>query len=184
MEAAHVLWRRLDTAGHDACRLERTAEGWRLEGTAVFLEDGAPARLDYLLECDPAWRSRRGRVRGWIGARPVELSVERSIHGAWTLDRQLVEGLEDCFDLDFGFTPATNLTQLHRVDLEEGRAADVPVAWLDVTASSIEFLAQRYERRSALTYWYESPAADYSGLLEVTHSGFVRRYPGLWEMEL
>ena len=42
-------------------------------------------------------------------------------------------------------------------------------------------LPQRYERRSATTYWYESPTAGYAELLELAPSGFVSRYPGLWE---
>src|SRR5207244_2474062 len=40
MEVAAILWRRLDTPGHDACRLERSDAGWELDGTAVFREDG------------------------------------------------------------------------------------------------------------------------------------------------
>ena len=60
MTIASVLWRRLDAPGHDACRLERSAAGWTLEGAAVF-GDGAPARLSYRLDCDDAWA--RGRAR-------------------------------------------------------------------------------------------------------------------------
>ena len=45
----------------------------------------------------------------------------------------------------------------------------------------LQALPQRYERRSATTYWYESPTAGYAELLELAPSGFVRRYPGLWE---
>jgi hypothetical protein len=91
--------------------------------------------------------------------------------------------LESCVDLDFGFTPATNLLQLQRVALAVGQVADVPVAWLDVSAGTLTVLPQRYERRSATTYWYESPSANYEGLLEVAPTGFIRRYPGLWEAE-
>ena len=43
MAVGAVLWRRLDTPGHDACRLVRNDAGWQLEGTAVFREDGAMA---------------------------------------------------------------------------------------------------------------------------------------------
>jgi hypothetical protein len=66
---------------------------------------------------------------------------------------------------------------------KEGRAADVPVAWLDVSAGSLEALSQRYERRAEVTYWYEAPRFGYAALLEVTPAGFVKRYPGLWQAE-
>jgi hypothetical protein len=183
MTDTFVLWRRLDAPGHDACRLDRSADGWRLEGTAVYHHDGVPARLDYRVECGPDWVSRRGRVSGWLGARSIELVIERSAAGVWRLGDAVVTGLADCVDLDFGFTPATNLTQLRRVALAQGRAADVPAAWLDVSEGTLARLAQRYERRSETTYRYESPRHGYTALLEVTPAGFVRRYPELWEME-
>jgi hypothetical protein len=181
--AESILWRRLDTPGHDACRLDRSATGWQLEGTAVFLHQGNPARLDYRLVCDTAWRTQQGHVQGWIGSDPLELRIARTNAGVWTLNGATVPNLEDCVDLDFGFTPATNLSQLRRLALEVGQAADVPVAWLDLSPGSLGRLPQRYERRADETYWYEAASFGYAALLEVTPEGFVRRYPGLWEAE-
>lgn len=178
-----MLWRRLDSPGHDACRLEETSAGWQLEGTAVFRHNGGPAQLVYRVTCDPAWRTRNGEVHGWLGAQAVGFSTARTAAGVWTLNEAVLSGLGNCVDLDLGFTPATNLLQLRRIELAIGHAADVPVAWLDVSAGTLAVLPQRYERRSETTYWYEAPRFDYAALLEVTPAGFVRRYPGLWEAE-
>ncbi len=178
-----ILWRRLDSPGHDACRLEQHDAGWRLEGTAVFELDGVPACLTYIAACDASWRTQRGHVSGWIGDRSVELAIERVAKGAWTLNGEDVPGVEHCLDLDFGFTPSTNLLQLRRLALAEGQAADAPAAWLDVSTSALSILVQSYERRSDTTYWYEAPRFDYAELLEVDRDGFVRRYPGLWQSE-
>ncbi len=183
MEASCILWRRIDSPGHDACRLEHTARGWRLAGTAVFADDGQPAHLTYEVTCDDDWRTSEGRVRGWVGTRIVELQIARTPEGAWIFNGAPVGGLDGCADVDFGFTPATNLAQLRRVDLAIGQAADLPVAWLDVTSGQLELLRQRYERRSRSTYWYEAPRFSYAALLEVTPAGFVRSYPGLWEAQ-
>ncbi len=183
MAVAFALWRRLDTPGHDACRLERSAAGWQIDGTAVFREDGVLARLDYQVGCDLEWVTRQGRVRGWLGARPVEFTIVRTAGGVWTIDGVVVPGLDSCADLDLGFTPATNGLQIRRLALAEGQAAQAPAAWLDVSAGTLEFLPQRYERRAEVTYWYEAPRFSYGALLEVASDGFVRLYPGLWEME-
>lgn len=183
MAATSILWRRLDTPGHDACRLEQSAAGWRLEGTAVFRHEGVPAQLSYYVACDPAWHTQQGQVHGWLGEQSIEFAVARTARGAWTLNGAPVPGLESYVDLDFGFTPATNLPQLRRVALAVGQAADVPVAWLDVSTGTLTVLPQRYERRSAATYWYESPTVSYEGLLEVGPTGFIQRYPALWEAE-
>ncbi len=183
MIIASILWRRLDTPGHDACRLEQDAGGWRLEGTAVFRHENVPARLAYHVVCDGAWHARRGHVRGWLGADSVDFSITRASTGVWTINAVVVPDLEDCVDLDFGFTPATNLPQLRRLALEVGQAGDAPAAWLDVAAGTLTLLPQRYERRTEATYWYEAPTAQYAALLEVAPTGFIGRYPGLWEAE-
>jgi len=130
------------------------------------------------------------------GMRPVLLEASASAKGP-LLMQSAIEALQACQPyamlpadryrewkvLDLGFTPATNLSQLRRIALAEGQAADVPVAWLDVATGSLVALPQRYERRTASTYWYEAPSVGYADLLEVAPSGFVRRYPGLWEAE-
>jgi uncharacterized protein (TIGR00725 family) len=183
MATASILWRRLDTPGHDGCRLEGSDSGWRLDGTAVYRDGEAPAVLSYRLECDLAWRTRRGRVHGWLGERSVEWTVERTPEGVWTLNGALVPGVEGCADLDLGFTPATNLPQLRRVALAPGQSAELPVAWLDVSDGRFEVLPQRYDRRTEATYWYEAPSVGYADLLEVGPTGFIRLYPGLWEAE-
>ena len=178
---AEARWRRLDVPGHDACRLVRRADGWRVEGTAEFVEGARQARLDYSVDCDDAWRTRRAAVRGRLGDRPVARRIGRDAAGVWTLDGELQPGLERLVDLDFGFTPATNLVQLRRIALRIGDAADVTVAWLDAESASLTALEQRYERRSERTYRYASPGAGYEAEHEVDEAGFVRVYPGLWE---
>lgn len=178
-----ILWRRLDTPGHDACCLGETDAGWQLDGTAVFAHEGQPVRLAYKLGCDRSWRTQHGDVTGWIGEKPVAFDITRSDAGVWTCNGAMVSGLDACVDLDLGFTPATNLFQIRRLALAHGQAADAPVAWLDVTSGALDLLLQRYERRSPATYWYEAPRFNYAALLEVTATGFVRRYPGLWEVE-
>jgi len=183
MTPAAILWRRLDTPGHDACRLAATDGGWRLRGTAVFRHGELPARLDYRVTCDRAWRTREGSVRGWVGAEAITLAVERTAAGRWILNGAPVPGLDDCVDLDFGFTPATNLLQLRRVSLGVGQVADVPVAWLDVPEGTLRRLDQRYERRANDAYLYEAPLFDYRAVLDVDAVGFARHYPGLWAAE-
>lgn len=182
-EVYSILWRRLDAPGHDACRVEAAASGWTLSGSAVFLHNGTPAQLLYFVSGDDDWRSRRGRVQGFVGPQLVDLAIERAIDGRWTVDGRAIPGLEDCVHLDFGFTPATNFPQLRQLALADGQAAALDVAWIDVPPSALQRLHQRYERRGDLAYWYESPSAGYAALVEVTPAGLIRRYPSLWEVE-
>lgn len=178
-----ILWRRQDAVGHDACRLVRKSDGWRLDGAAVFQHKNGPACLAYGVDSDGEWRTQEGVVHGWVGNRPLDFRITRTPEGIWSLNGQGAPRLEGCFDLDLAFTPATNLLQLRRLALQVGQAADVPVAWLDPVSGVFAKLYQRYERRTAAEYWYEAPQFGYFALLQVNPVGFVEEYPHLWEVE-
>ncbi|WP_142849296.1 putative glycolipid-binding domain-containing protein [Telmatospirillum sp. J64-1] len=180
--AASILWRRLDAPGHDACSLKHTGETWLLQGTSVFRHDGQPACLHYLVECNADWESLHGALHGFIGRNGVEQQITRS-DGIWILNGTPQSGVDSCLDLDLGFTPATNLSQLRRVPLAVGQSAEIDVAWLDPATNRLVLLPQRYERRTETEYWYEAPSVGYQGLLEVGPSGFIRHYPTLWRAE-
>ena len=184
MRTETMLWRRMDTDGHDACRLAELERGWRLEGATAFRYETLPACVSYEVDCDEKWQTRAGVVRGWMGAQSLDFRIERRSDGIWALNGAPVPDLEKCVDLDLGFTPATNLFQIRRVALSIGQSADLPVAWFDVPGGTLEKLHQRYQRRSIDTYWYESMRFHYSALLHVNATGFVERYPELWEAEV
>jgi hypothetical protein len=176
-----MRWRRLDIPGTDECTLSRLPSGWRLQGVAEFGSGEGRSRLSYAAECDAAWRTLRGEVRGNAGPREIALNVERQSSGEWLVGNRPVPALTGLVDLDLGFTPATNLFPLRRLALEPGGSADAEAAWLDDERWVFTRLPQRYERRGVDAYWYESPTTGYTGMLRVTDDGFVRDYPGLWE---
>jgi uncharacterized protein len=177
-----MLWRRLDVPGHDACRLEPKADGWRLEGTAVFRHENGPANISYAIHCDGHWHSVSGRIAGFVGERAIDYIVARE-NGVWRLNGTALSGLGHLLDLDLGFTPATNIQQLRRVAIAENETVQLPVAWLDVDAGTLTELPQVYERRGPAAFWYQAPSFGYEGLLELAPNGFIRNYPKLWEAE-
>ncbi|MGA8242838.1 MAG: putative glycolipid-binding domain-containing protein, partial [Desulfobacterales bacterium] len=119
MAVESILWQRLDSPGHDACIINQNATGWKLSGSAVFLHDGNPAMLAYKVVCDADWRTLYGQVEGWLGKRQVTFRIARTKADSWQLNDFVVPNLETCIDLDLGFTPATNLMPLRRLDLAE-----------------------------------------------------------------
>lgn len=178
-----ALWRRLDVPGHDVCALVTDGTGYRIDGVAVYLDARGPARIEYAVDCDGAWQSQGGHIRAAIGPSRQELRITRHATGVWTLNGDAVAGLYDCVDLDYGFTPATNLLQTRRIGLGVGDAADVPAAWIEPPTLALTRLPQRYERIADDRYRYDSPTAGYHETLEMHDSGFVRTYPGLWVLE-
>jgi hypothetical protein len=176
-----AAWRRLDRPGRDAALLQPSDGGWLLRGAAAFDHDGGSVAAAYQVEVDPGWETKRGVISGFFGNQTVQHEIRRDDAG-WRLNGVRVEGLEHLVDLDYGFTPATNVLQLSRITLKLGQSAEVPVVWFDLDSASLTELPQRYERRSEASYWYEAPTVPYQGLLEIAPNGFVRSYPDLWRL--
>lgn len=178
--AAAAFWRRLDRPGHDAATIERSGDGWTLSGFAAFSENGVTG-LHYQVELGRDFATRSARIEGFRDDRRFVHEFRRS--GAWYLDEVEIPGLEDLVHLDFGFTPSTNYQQLRHAGLKVGDEAEVPVAWFDIGEAGLVRLPQHYRRVSEDRYEYSSPIASYADVLELAPNGFVRVYPGLWEME-
>jgi uncharacterized protein len=176
-----AAWMRLDRPGRDAALLRPVDGGWLLQGAAAFDHGAGSAAVAYQVEADARWETKRGIVSGFLGEKTVQQEIERDNSG-WRVNGVRIEGLEPLVDLDYGFTPATNVLQLSRIALKVGERAEVPVAWFDLDSASLIELPQIYERRSESTYWYEAPTVPYQGLLEIARNGFVQSYPGLWRL--
>ena len=175
-----MRWRRLDMPGIDVCELRPLADGWCVEGVAEYGTGAERARLNYMVEAGDDWVTRRALVEGTAGPATIKLEVERRIDGSWHVNGEHARSVDGLFDIDLGFTPATNLFPLRRLALEPGEVADAEAAWLDDRSWTFARLPQRYERRDARSCWYQAPTAGYEGLLVVNAEGFVEEYPGLW----
>jgi uncharacterized protein len=176
-----AAWIRLDRPGRDAALLRGIDDGWVLEGAAAFDHDAGSAAVAYQVETDVRWETKRGMITGFLAGAAIRHEIERDSAG-WRLNGVRIEGLKHLVDLDYGFTPATNVLQLSRIALKVGQKAEVPVAWFDLDSASLIELPQTYERRGEAFYWYEAPTVAYQGLLEIAPDGFVRSYPGLWRL--
>lgn len=178
-----ILWRGSYLPGHEACRLYRYDVGWRLEGTAVFLSEGRPCRLSYLILCDASWKTLEGSVSGWFGEEMVsiELAVDANQH--WQLNGKTSSAVDGCIDLDLNFSPVTNLLPIRRLNLEIGEHAEVNAAWLRFPSFELERLPQIYTRLDESTYRYSSGGGEFIRDLTVNESGFVTNYPEFWQVE-
>lgn len=180
MTSATILWRRLDRTGCEAARLVFEAPSWTLAGTAVFVHDGRPCRLDYRVQCDAAWRTQAAAVRGWVGAAAIDVELRVDAAGRWWLNGGERPQVAGCIDLDLNFSPSTNLLPIRRLGLEVGRQAEVRAAWLRFPSFELEPLPQLYRRIGPRLYAYESAGGRFRTELVVDEAGLVTEYPGFW----
>ena len=181
---ATAFWKRLDTEGRDGCALIRQPDGWRLSGCAVFEHEGKPCMLSYRVDCDAGWHTHSARVDGSVGFERLSFDIERTSGGDWLLAGIAQPAARGTVDLDLGFTPATNLIAIRRLDPGSDVETAAPAAYYLEFSANLGRLEQTYRRTGATTLAYTSPAYGYSAELEVASCGFVTLYPGLWSGEV
>lgn len=177
-----VLWRRLDAPGADACRFCFDPDGLRLDGAAVWRENGETARMAYRVTCGRDGATRAAHVEGWVGGRDLRFEIARGPRG-WTVDGAPADAPPEALDVDLGFTPATNTVAIRRMGLAAGSAGGRLAAWLDTRDWRLKPLRQGYAREAADLYRYDSPDNGYTARLRVDEDGIVALYPELWRLE-
>src|SRR3954463_14961536 len=120
-----ILWRRLDLPGHEFAELAPFESGWLLSGVALLAHEGRPCRLEYRIECDAGWRTRRATIHGHVGLVPLALDLVRGDRDSWHANGTVVPALKGCVDVDLGFSPSTNVLPIRRLALAVGGHAAV-----------------------------------------------------------
>ena len=178
-----ILWRRLDWPGHEAAAITQQRNRWNLAGTALFVMNEQPCRLDYEIECDMHWGTRDVSIRGEVGGAPASLALSRSPEGEWTVDERPFPEARGCSDVDLGFSPSTNSLPIRRLKLAIGASAEVRAAWVKFPQLTVEVLDQTYTRLSEWVYLYESAGGMFKREITINEDGFVVDYPGFWMLE-
>ncbi len=176
-----ILWRGLFWPGHEHCAVYDEGSRWFVEGAAVFINDGEPCRLEYLIECDHAWTTQSARVSGWVGEKSIEIEIKADRDRNWFFNESEQPALKGCTDVDLNFSPSTNLLPIRRLNLSIGNEAPVSAAWLRFPSFKLERLDQVYRRLDHTTYRYESNDGEFVAELKVNEFGLVTNYPELWE---
>jgi hypothetical protein len=177
-----IVWRRIDKPGHEYCRLQQVDGGARLTGVAVLSSDNAPHCVEYEIHCDTSWRTLRCRLAENSTSVRTDWEIRREGE-QWLMNGVEVPAVAGCEDIDLGFSPATNLLPIRRLNLKVGETAGVRAAWVRFPEFSLELLVQSYTRVSEDVYRYESAGGKFTRELKVDENGFVLEYPDIWQAE-
>lgn len=182
-EEKSIIWRKLDTPGHDFARVSVDEDGVFIDGTAIFVEESLLCKLDYSIICDSGWRTRSAKVSGFAGERKIEIEISTDAENVWKLNGAEIAEVEGCIDVDLNFTPMTNALPIRRLNLTVGERATVLAAWLRFPDFRLELLEQVYERSSPMIYHYESGGGNFTSEIETDDFGLAVNYLNLWEIE-
>jgi hypothetical protein len=169
--------------GFEVVFFDAADDGVRIDGHTTALEDGEPYAVEFTIELDDRWHTRRGLVTGRSsrGRRSVELEADGA--GGWIVDGQPAPRLDGCLDLDLEASSLTNAFPVRRLRLSPGEAAPAPAAYVRTLDLTVDRLEQHYRRTDKGTarerYDYAAPSFGFACELVYDESGLVLDYPGL-----
>jgi hypothetical protein len=185
-----VLWQRLDTPGLERCTLSARDGDWRLAGTVLLADAGAPVEIAWSVDVDADWRTTAATIDIQGAERETFVVQVDAADGdrRWRLARGEGDKIgpfvplpaaDGRIDIDLGFTPATNTLPIRRLDLPIGSGADVTAVWFRWPQRVVEPLVQRYERQTTDRWRYAS-ASGFAADLTVDDLGLVIDYGEIW----
>ncbi len=160
-------------------RAEAWTGGGRVDSVILATADNEAIAVWYRIHCDAMWRVRKAEMRRIGDDRLVELVSDGA--GSWTDGAGVTQPqLQGAIDIDISVTPFTNTLPIRRLDLKDGRPAEILVVYIQLPSLQIITDRQRYTRLDGGHYRYESVDSDFTRDIQVDGDGLVITYPGLF----
>jgi hypothetical protein len=159
--------------------------GHRIEGCTTAVEDLQTWVVDYAIDVDDGWITRRARITSRSAAGVRHTLLEADGRGDWLIDGAPAPHLGGCLDVDLESSALTNAFPVHRMRLAVGAGSAAPAAFVRAVDLAVERLDQHYTRTpdgdasGDPRYDYAAPIFDVSCRLVYDKSGLVLDYPGL-----
>ncbi|MEV0380032.1 putative glycolipid-binding domain-containing protein [Nonomuraea sp. NPDC050643] len=175
-----AAWRHITArTGFEVVYFRPLEGGHHVEGCTTAAEDGLTWAVDYAIDVDATWTTRRARIRSRSAAGARNTLLEADGAGGWLVDGERAPHLDGCLDVDLESSAMTNAFPVHRLGLAVGAGAPAPAAYVRALDLAVERLDQDYARVSDRCYDYAAPVFGVACRLVYDESGFVLDYPGL-----
>lgn len=177
----NILWHCASLASSEHASLVEMEDGCRLRGLAVLPLGGEPCHITYDVLCNRDWRPTSCRVTVALANAVRTFELRRDDAGLWEYDGVAVPSLLNCSDVDLGWTPATNVIPVRRLDLRVGDTASIIAAWVRFPELDVIANEQHYTRVAVDRWRYRSGEYDFELLVDEP-SGLVLEYGhDLWK---
>jgi hypothetical protein len=180
-----AAWRHREArSGFEVAYFRRIEDGCcHIEGWTTAVEDEKAWVVDYTIEVDDAWTTRKARVTSHSPSGSRSTLLEADGTGTWRIDGQAAPHLQGCLDVDLESSAFTNALPVHRLQPSIGERSDAPAAYIRVENLAVQRLEQTYMRVSddgpRRRFRYAAPAFDFACQLVYDTSGLVLDYPGI-----
>lgn len=194
-----IAWMKTDPVGAEFVEVDRLTRGLRATGTAIG-SDPEPYRLDYTLEADDEFVTRRveARTRGQGWSRVLHLTNEHV--GGWRIEADQTgrfagpapggdaAAFAAARDADLGLSPLFNSLPVlrHRLLESDAPAVELVMVWISVPELQVRPSRQRYTpvrpagtAPALVRFETVEDGGGFRADIEFDSDGFVVDYPGL-----
>jgi uncharacterized protein len=170
-------------SGFEVVYFQAQDNGCRVEGWTTAIEDGQTWAVEYAIDLDRTWTTRRASIRGRSDSGFRSVLLESSGAGRWLVDGKVAPRLDGCLDADLESSAMTNALPVHRLGLPVAGRSAAPAVYVRAADLAVERLEQTYARAidegSRQRYDYTAPAFDFRCRLVYDEYGLVLDYPGI-----
>jgi hypothetical protein len=145
-----VRWERVDGAGDEEFSLRWENEAWTANGVVSH------ERIQYVVRISPSWQVRQFILFRDLDEPDLWLATDGS--GRWgEMNGAHRPELDGCYDIHLACTPFTRSLAVHRLPLQVGHTADLPVVCIDVDTLDVRAEPHRYTRLDAHRWEVTAP---------------------------
>ena len=177
-----VIWREvMDEASFELALIVTGPGGVEITGTVLMAEDGVPLRVDYAIQCNESWSTRRVEVLQSYSGEVRALRLDHDGAGNWTRDGDEAPDLKGCTDVDISVSPSTNALPMNRLGLKVGDSGEIKAAWVRFPSLEVIVAGQGYERLGDRLYRFSNLDDDFRAVIEVDDLGVPIDYADIWQ---
>ncbi|WP_312795468.1 putative glycolipid-binding domain-containing protein [Tianweitania sp.] len=174
-----LRWQSWDGAGLEHCVIRSEGLDFLAEGVIVAPTAAKPFACRYALRFDSAWHTQSLSVAVIGEERSLLLVMDAK--GRWLSNSVPVLELDYALAPDLSASALTNTLAIRRLNLAEGKSANIETAYVDLPDMAVSADPQRYTcLKKGSLYLYQSRDSDFQSEIEVDADGFVVTYPGLF----
>lgn len=178
----HVLWHCSLLSSSEHPLLRESEDGYSLEGVIAVPLGDVPCHIEYTVLVDQHWRATEARAVIIAPSGIREIVLRSHPTDGWELDGVPAPHLRSCYDIDLGWTLATNTIPIRRLELEIGETASITAAWIRFPELDVVDNEQHYTRLANDRWQYRSGDFNFE-LTTDPHSGLVLTYgDDLWRV--
>ncbi len=142
--------------------------------------ESQPCHVSYDVFCSQDWIPISCSVTVALPNAKRTIELARDGAGCWEHNGVAAPHLLNCSDVDLGWTPATNVIPVRRLDLDVGDTASILAAWVRFPELDVIANEQQYTRVAPDRWRYRSGVYDFELLVDES-SGLVLEYgDDLW----